>query len=347
MTTAAPTPSQSQGAAGPSASVAAEVADTQSGGRDLQVRSGVHTRDSSFDASESTASLLKVAGSVVAPTTFVTALLIYFGWSHAYSFFNYFGINSTVLELTTQDYLMRSVDGLFIPLTVLAGIGMVGIWAHRLLRRWIPTQWQEVGRRYAPSSRALIGLVLAVIGLYGVAAQTPFEKLSWIISPVSLGLGAILLTSGARTGPRARPPLSAYAASTPRWITLWAWAGMFVLVGLSLFWVANDYSVAVGTSRARTQERRLPKEPGLVIYSAQSLSLKGPGVRETECAASDAAYRYRYDGLTLVMQAADQYVILPEAWSRHSGTAILMPRSDTVRLEFIPPGTPNPRPAAC
>jgi hypothetical protein len=38
-----------------------------------------------------------------------------------------------------------------------------------------------------------------------------------------------------------------------------------------------------------------------------------------------------------VVQSGDQYLFLPEAWSRSNGVAILMPRSDSLRLEFMPP----------
>jgi Zn-dependent protease with chaperone function len=46
---------------------------------------------------------VRIVGSIVAPTTLLTALLFYFGWSFAYWFFAYFGVDSTVLGLTTQD----------------------------------------------------------------------------------------------------------------------------------------------------------------------------------------------------------------------------------------------------
>src|SRR5918911_1335418 len=39
---------------------------------------------------------LKIAGSIVAPTTLLTALLFYFGLLHAYWFCQYFGVNYTV-----------------------------------------------------------------------------------------------------------------------------------------------------------------------------------------------------------------------------------------------------------
>jgi hypothetical protein len=117
------------------------------------------------------------------------------------------------------------------------------------------------------------------------------------------------------------------------------WAGIFLLVGLSLFWAANDYSTAVGTSRARQFVAELPSYPSTVVYSERSLNLQAPGVREVRCKDPEAAYRFRYDGLKLVLQSGNQYLFLPTAWTPADGVAILMPRSDSLRLEFIPATT--------
>ena len=72
----------------------------------------------------------KLFKEIVAPTTLATGLLFYFGWSHAYWFFDYFGVNSTVLGLTASDYLMRGLDGLFVPLVAVAVLGLVAVWAR-------------------------------------------------------------------------------------------------------------------------------------------------------------------------------------------------------------------------
>jgi len=78
--------------------------------------------------------LMRLLSTVVAPTTLLTSLLFYFGWSHAYYFYDYFGVNSTLLGLTTRDYVQRAVDGLFIPMMVVAGVGLLALWTHSLLR---------------------------------------------------------------------------------------------------------------------------------------------------------------------------------------------------------------------
>jgi hypothetical protein len=78
--------------------------------------------------------LVRLLGTVVAPTTLLTSLLFYFGWSHAYYFYDYFGVNSTLLGLTTRDHVQKAVDGLFIPMMVVACVGLLALWAHSLLR---------------------------------------------------------------------------------------------------------------------------------------------------------------------------------------------------------------------
>ena len=66
--------------------------------------------------SPSARSALELAGLVVAPTTLVTALAFYFGWVLTNSRASYFGIDASALGFSTQDYLLRSADALFVPL---------------------------------------------------------------------------------------------------------------------------------------------------------------------------------------------------------------------------------------
>jgi hypothetical protein len=192
--------------------------------------------------------------------------------SHAYFFFRYFGVNSTVLGFSTVDYLMRSVDALFVPVTATA--------VH--LRR-----------------------VLA-----GTRRATPGS------------------------------PASSWAAATE-------WMIAFALVGISLFAAATDYAAAVGQSRARHFASVLWAQPGVALYSQRSLSMDLPGVTQVRCRDPQAAYRYRYDGLTLVLESGGKYLLLPQEWTPATGAAILISQSDPVRLEFYPPSEPVSSRAAC
>ena len=111
-------------------------------------------------------------------------------------------------------------------------------------------------------------------------------------------------------------------AVAPRagWLAVVEWAGVFVLVGLSMFWAANDYSAAVGRSRARQFVAELPIYPRAVVYSERSLNLHAPGVREVRCQNQEAAYRFRYDGLKLVLQSATSTCSCPRPGPRPTGS---------------------------
>jgi hypothetical protein len=309
--------------------------------------------DPAAEAGEPTsglAHLTRILGTIVAPTTLLTSVLFYFGWMHAFWFFDYLGVNSTVLGLTTEDYLIRAVDGLWVPMTVVACAALVVVWGHEVLRARLAAGASPRLLRVLPAAMAGVGLVLAVAGLWSVFADddTRLEPyLAGTASPVSLALGVLLLayavhlrralTAGKPAGRAARPP----------WAAVAEWAAVFVLVGLSLFWAATNYSYAVGITRARQHVRELAVQPGVVVYSQQSLSLAAPGVSELRCRDPEASYRFRYDGLTLLLQSGDQYVFLPATWSRTDAVAILLPRNDSVRLEFSPRLARGPRPPAC
>lgn len=204
--------------------------------------------------------LAKLVAAVVAPTTLLTSLLFFFGWSRAYWFYDYFGVHSTLLGLTTQDYVQQSLDGLSCP----------SRWPPA--RSWWPcgpTPCCAHGLPAAPAPRllrvllaALVGggLALTVAGLWSVVATTVLSR-HLAAAPISLAVGVVLLvyaahlwrSIGAR-GAGAAPPRAA-------WLAIAEWAGVFVLVGLSLFWAANDYSAAVGRSRARQFVAELPIYP--------------------------------------------------------------------------------------
>jgi hypothetical protein len=280
----------------------------------------------------------RIVGTVVAPTTLVTALLFYFGWSHAYWFFEYFGVDSSLLGLTTRDYLMRSLDGLFVPMVVVACAGLAAVWAHSLLNigtrtRLLPVLIPIVGG---------VGAFLALIGLARVfGVRTPLDTFVSAV-PLCLAVGVLLVAYAVYLWRLFRP------APRTQWRTMGEWLGVFVLVGLALFWAASDYSAAVGRSRAAEFVARMPAYPTALVYSEKSLSLDIPGVVETRCADPDAAYRYRYAGLKLLLQSGNQYVMVPSSWTTSRGVAILLPRNDSLRLELLPASPDRaPIPTTC
>jgi hypothetical protein len=82
----------------------------------------------------------------------------------------------------------------------------------------------------------------------------------------------------------------------------------------------------------------------VTLYSEKSLNLNTSGVQEELTASTDSAYRFRYPGLKLIPQAGQQYLLIPADWAPSVRPAILLARSETLRLEFT---TPPGRSASC
>lgn len=284
--------------------------------------------------------LTRLVGSFVAPTTLLTGLLYVYGWNHAYWFFDVYGVNSTVLGFSTADYMLRSVDALFVPVTVTATVGLLALWGHSLLRTRLTTEQTPALLRYLLPAMAVIGLAMSIAGMTSIFTHT-FLSDYLTAAPLTLAVGVLLLAYTRRlhalqTG---RP------SSAPTEVA--AWAIVFVLVAVGLYWATVDYAAAVGTRQARLLAAELPGEPSVTIFSEHSLSLGIPGVRETACRRSQAEYRFRYDGLKLIIRSGDQYVLLPEYWRASGQIAILLPRTAPIRLEFLPRNIPRPTDPTC
>lgn len=282
------------------------------------------TDDNSGRGPSALPKVLKTAGALVVPSTMITALLFYFGWLHAYWFCYYFGVNSTVLGLSSEDYLMRSADGLFVPITVVAGFVLLIVWAFRLVEQRVPrASWV---RRALAIAALVAGALLSLAGILAVFGI--ISSLGVTVAPLSLASGALLLMFASRT----------FRASgdvvRSEWLAIAEWAGVFIVVSICAFWAAANYAASVGLGRGHQLYSELHTYPNAALYSEKSLNLVGPGVVETACPNPDSTYRYRYDGLKLVLQSGDQYFFLPQDWTPQDGAAIILPRSGSVRLEF-------------
>lgn len=287
--------------------------------------------------------VLKIVGSVVAPTTLLTALLFYFGRLHAQGLTRYLRVHFTVFDFTVQDYLVRSADGLFLPVTIAAAVALLSLWIHRLLLGALPVNTRtKVLQVLAPlagvSGMGLVALALAA--MFGNKVFASFPEAGGL----SLSIGVLLLAYADRL---LRSLIAERRSADPPWspaggIAVAEWGAIFILVSVGLFWAVNSYAIGVGTSRGQQIERGLESSADVVLYSEKSLDLHVPGVREMICSTPEnmpeAAYRFRYEGLKFVLQSGDHYLFLPKGWMRDSGVALVIPRSDALRLEFSSPG---------
>ena len=286
--------------------------------------------------------LLKVFSGIVAPTTLLTGLLFYFGRNRDVGYYRYFRVNITALDLTTNDYLLAGIDGLFVPIAVTSLLALVCLWLNRLLLTRLPADARRRAVRVLVPVAAVVGAVLMTLAFIDLFSDGAVFGANSAKGGLFLAVGVLLLTYAARLVRLA--PLRPGAVPARRSATtgLAEWGAAFLLVSIGLFWAAGGYAFGAGTGGAIALHRALPLVPEAVIFSEQSLSLDVDGVTETRCADPDATYRFQYTGLRLVRMAGNQYVLLPATWSRETGTTGLLARSGGIRLEFRPAGPSAP-----
>src|SRR3954452_7482007 len=70
----------------------------------------------------------------------ITALAFYFGWVRTQSYLHYFGLDTSLVDFTTTDYVLRSVSAAYWPLMGLGAAVVVALPIHAGLFPWVRSQ---------------------------------------------------------------------------------------------------------------------------------------------------------------------------------------------------------------
>jgi hypothetical protein len=280
--------------------------------------------------------LVQLVGSVVAPVTLITALMFYVGWVRSNALFQRFGVDAALLQFSNQDYLLRSVDSLWLPVGLLLLVGLAATWGYRAMRTTVESGTSP--RRVRRTARVLTaaGVFLALLGLVEVIlpGRLPLDTL---IFPIALGVGVAAAYCGiwlmrcaiAMGGPK--PVAVPGHAAVPATLTT-------LLVVLSLFWASGEYAKAIGRGIADRIAAYPYGRPSVIVYSEKRLYLGG-GIAVTEEVLPDdptARFRYRYGKLRLLTAFGDRLFLIPESWSDGDRSAIIIVLDSSVRIETGP-----------
>lgn len=290
---------------------------------------------SRFEAVEALPGVLRVVGAIVAPASLLTALMFYFGLLYAVAYYRYFGVNHSVLDLSVQDLLILSVDAAIPPLTCLAGTTLLAVWLLRLPLHRLSPRGQTVVVRWVAPLLAAIGAVLVSLAVAeAYLGLTVFPVALREAQGLSLAIGVLVIAYAGRLRGTADSSRPAFRA-VPDALLIAKWASLFVLVAIGLFWAVGSYAIGAGTGNAQGFTAGLTCHNEVVLYSEKSLDLRAAGVPEEVYERSKAADAFRYPSLRLVPQPGDELLLLPADWGRGGRPALLVPRTDGLRLEFL------------
>jgi hypothetical protein len=269
---------------------------------------------------------------LAAPASLLTGVLYYFGYVSAKSFYTYFGVGLSVLDLAPTSYLVRSADTFFRPVATSLTVAALVYAAHRLFGLCLGRAGNAWVRR-AVAGLGVVGVVLGAVGTVGLYG----EPLG-LLSPISLAVSALLLEYTLWTVTR-------YEFSFPARVTASVRTGvglrrglLTALVLIAAFWAITHLAQARGTTNARLTEMSLRWQPQAVVYSEKELHLPGPGVRVAVLEGEDGGYRFRYNGLRPLLYANNRWFLLPVGWKHDNGSTVIVLQDDpgSVRVDLAP-----------
>src|SRR5262249_35470783 len=102
--------------------------------------------------------LIGFIAAVVAPATLITGLAYYFGYRREQAFAGYFGIDPNALGFSNSDYVLRSVDPLFVPVPVVLLVTFGALFLHAFAG-------DRLDRVDVTPIAAVVGVVALVVGI--------------------------------------------------------------------------------------------------------------------------------------------------------------------------------------
>jgi hypothetical protein len=289
----------------------------------------------------------RILGSIIAPTTVLTAVLFYFGYVSARAEYEYFGLDVDTTGLSTQEYIMRSGQTLFVPLLGLILLTVALLMLHAwITKRIAPTPGTEPTPRLpavnlqrvrllARAARAVGALVLAagIVLLPAYAWLRDWAPYS-LVTPLLLASGAALFayaTYIVNVLQRNKSDVSAQGAAISRLVQV-------LLIGCviaSIFWATATVAEGVGRAQAMDIAKRLDTLPSVILDTKEQLFLRDPGVAETELAPPSAGqtFHYRYRHLRLLIEGKDRMFLVPDKWCASDST-LIVPLDGSVRVQF-------------
>jgi hypothetical protein len=266
------------------------------------------------------------------PLAVITALLVYFGWARSDAQARAMGLDVSLFGYSVQDYVLRSIRSLFVPLVVLAAAAILWV----ALDRWLTGEAMAAGHRNAVRGGARVAVVLGTAIAAVTFALTFFQGgTDATFLPYIMAAGVLLAAWGTqvrRQIPASMRPARAGSAPPPKYRSLES-ALVFCVVTLLLFWGTADFAQAVGRGLAVQLQQSVGTMPRASVYSAARLAIGAPEVTETSLGTA-AAPLYRYRGLRLLVVSGGRFFFLDDGWTLRNGTVVVLPDNDTIRVEL-------------
>lgn len=286
------------------------------------------------------ASARRLVAAVVTNTSLLTALVIYMGWAYLDARLGYFGVSPLSLNLGILDYALHSLAFFFNTNIIFLAVVVVGAIAFlprvavivkpqlAALDRLIPRAVSKAARRIFPATgnlAARLGIVIIVVTVPLIWAGLQNNRLhAWFYDNQTVFYLVILLMGAG--------PLLATRAKTARHVMSLLSPLTIAIAVACLLWAAGLYASNLGTREAIFLTRNLVSQTAVTLYSARPLGIFGSEVKAQIVRGS--FYRYKYQGLRLLIMDSGTYYLLPADWTPANNHVYIINSSDEITVEF-------------
>lgn len=266
---------------------------------------------------------LRILAMIGSPVALATALMFYFGWIRTRAEAQAFGYDTSVTGMSVQDFVMKSITVLYVPLLVPLLAALLLVWLHH---RIIGVARRRAGFRdsllWWANSLTMSWTIWTALGII-LLILVPSLRLFTIPAALTLALLCAIYGDQLRRNLNARQRMP----SSIRALIL-------VALALVVFWDTERIAGAVGRAYA-AQITSSPKQlMAVTVYSPQSLDITVPGVIVTKLSGRDSAYLYRYDGLRLLQASGGNYFLISQGWDASHRRVVVIPATGNFRVEL-------------
>jgi hypothetical protein len=276
-------------------------------------------------------SALSVITTVGTPLTIITALMLYFGWARSSAQSSWMGIDVSLFHFSAQDYVLRSISTLFVPLLVAGVVGIVWLELHRRAAVAAGDTRRSRVVRAAGMMTMYVGIATASISV-ALAAMKLQWPLGTVVFPLLLAGGTALATYGRQLKRLGSGP-AASQSSVPRWQVVLQNLLIGVIIALAVFWAVGEYAGIVGRGFGQEIEGKISSLPEATAISEAPLGIDAPNVATSEIAVGSKTL-YRTTGLRLLGESGGRLFLLNDGWSRRTGSIIVLEGDKSVHWQF-------------
>ncbi|GAA0943777.1 hypothetical protein Vau01_030270 [Virgisporangium aurantiacum] len=255
---------------------------------------------------------LAAISSIASPIAVVTALLVYYGWVRMNVQAEDLGYDVSVIDMSIQDYVLKTVNVLYIPLVLVCVLAL----AIHALHRWIVRRDKQLLRRLATA------LKYSFVGWVGLAVALMAGGMPMGGSELPIGITLSLMC--ALYGSVLVPP-----QDTSRRVRVL----LLALLALVAFWDSERLARVMGHAYAESILADPSQLVGVIVHSEKDLSIDG--VTPTRIDSPEAAYHFRYEDLHLLQRSGDRFLVVTDEWATGPRHVYVLRESDSVRIDFV------------